>query len=143
MQLEITDQAAIVFAQRFYGALVRDGEPVDAAIAKARMSLFASDADSLEWGTPVLFMRVADGRIFDFAVDRSPSQPSSTAERGGPSEVSAVPPSTVPAPVAETRQSPVAGSESQPPGSVAQPNADVSSRPACAIASGAASGMLK
>jgi DNA-binding beta-propeller fold protein YncE len=63
MQFEITDAAAIVFAQGFYEALA-GGYPVDAALAEARMAILADDND-VEWATPVLFMRVPDGRIFD------------------------------------------------------------------------------
>lgn len=62
MQFEISDSAAIMFAQEFYTALA-DGYPVDAALADARKAIFAS-SDS-EWGTPVLFSRAMDGRIFE------------------------------------------------------------------------------
>jgi hypothetical protein len=65
MQFEITDRAAIVFAGEFYAALA-DGYPADSAVAEARKAIFA-DANDIEWGTPVLFMRVPDGRIFDVA----------------------------------------------------------------------------
>ena len=67
MQFEITDRAAVVFGGEFYAALA-DGYPVDSALAEARKAIFA-DQNDVEWGTPVLFMRVADGRIFDVAVD--------------------------------------------------------------------------
>jgi hypothetical protein len=63
MQFEITDRAAIVFAGEFYSALA-DGLPVDSAVAEARKAIYA-DQNDVEWGTPVLFMRVADGRLFD------------------------------------------------------------------------------
>src|SRR5262249_26982187 len=39
MQFEITDQAAITFADEFYAA-VADGHPVDAALANARKAIF-------------------------------------------------------------------------------------------------------
>lgn len=67
MQFEITDQAAIAFAQEFYEAIA-DGYPVDAALAEARKTLYTLGND-VEWGTPVLHMRAADGRIFD--IDQS------------------------------------------------------------------------
>jgi CHAT domain len=63
MQFEITDDAAILFAEGFYSALARSS-PVDAALAAARKEIWAAYND-IEWGTPVLFMRVPDGRIFD------------------------------------------------------------------------------
>lgn len=63
MQFAITDQAAITFAQEFYSALA-DNYPVDAALTEARKALFAQ-GNKIEWGTPVLYMRAPDGRIFD------------------------------------------------------------------------------
>jgi CHAT domain-containing protein len=63
MQFEISDQAAISLAHEFYGA-VADGYPVDAALAEARKAVFA-EGNAVEWGTPVLYLRAPDGRIFD------------------------------------------------------------------------------
>jgi DNA-binding beta-propeller fold protein YncE len=73
MQFEITDAAAIVFSQGFYEALA-GGYPVDAALAEARMAILADDND-VEWATPVLFMRVPDGRIFDVPDGNGPPPP--------------------------------------------------------------------
>ena len=63
MQAEITDEAAITFSDRLYTALAQ-GFPIDAALAQSRRAIVAAGKD-VEFGTPVLFMRVADGRIFD------------------------------------------------------------------------------
>jgi len=63
MQFEISDEAAIAFSHEFYGA-VADGYPVDAALGEARKAVYAR-MTNVEWGTPVLFMRSPDGRIFD------------------------------------------------------------------------------
>jgi hypothetical protein len=65
MQFEITDRAAVLFASEFYSMLA-EGQAVDSAITEARLAIFA-DHNDVEWGTPVLFMRVADGRLFDVA----------------------------------------------------------------------------
>ena len=65
MQFEITDRAAILFGSEFYTALA-NGMPVDIAVAEARRGIYADDND-IEWGTPVLFMRVEDGQLFDVA----------------------------------------------------------------------------
>jgi WD40 repeat protein len=62
MQFEVSDEAAIALARDFYGALA-DGYPVDAALSEARKTLFASGS-GVEWGTPVLYLRAPDGRIF-------------------------------------------------------------------------------
>ena len=76
MQFEITDRAAILFSGEFYAALA-DGRAVDEALSQARMAIFADNND-IEWGTPVLFMRVTDGRLFDVETPprrrRRPSQ---------------------------------------------------------------------
>ncbi len=77
MQFEISDEAAITFAHEFYGA-VADGYPVDAALAEARKAIFAED-NGLEWGTPVLYLRAPDGRIFDVDRARAPSSTRGTA----------------------------------------------------------------
>ncbi|HEY5902069.1 MAG TPA: CHAT domain-containing protein [Anaerolineales bacterium] len=61
-QFEIFEDAAVTLAQEFYGALA-DGYPVDAALSEARKAIFASDND-VEWGTPVLFMRIPNGVLF-------------------------------------------------------------------------------
>ena len=63
MQFEITNQAAECLSQTFYQAIAV-GLPVDAALAHARTILYGSQ-HGVEWGTPVLHLRVGDGRIFD------------------------------------------------------------------------------
>lgn len=65
MQFRITDQASITLAHEFYGSLA-DGYPVDAALTEARKAI-KTQGNELEWGTPVLYMRSPDGRIFDVA----------------------------------------------------------------------------
>jgi CHAT domain/WD domain, G-beta repeat len=62
MQFEITDEAAIAFSERLYRALAH-GYPVDAALAQARRAIYAAGAD-IEFGTPVLFLRSGDARLF-------------------------------------------------------------------------------
>jgi hypothetical protein len=77
MQFEISDAAALVFAPEFYTA-VADGYPIDAALAEARKRLRA-EGHSLEWGTPVLYMRCPDGRVFDIR----PGEATATGEPPG------------------------------------------------------------
>ena len=64
MQWEISDAAAIEFAGTFYHS-ISEGSPVDAAVADARLAVSMAVVDSLEWATPVLYMRTPDGQIFD------------------------------------------------------------------------------
>jgi hypothetical protein len=72
MQFAISDPAAITFAAELYSGMAQ-GFPVDVAVTEGRRAL-ATETD-LEWATPVLFMRVPDGRLFD--IDRSALSPGS------------------------------------------------------------------
>jgi formylglycine-generating enzyme required for sulfatase activity len=64
MQYEVTDRAAIEVARAFYEALA-DGWSVDAAVAEARKAVSLAVANTVEWGTPVLYMRSPDGFLFN------------------------------------------------------------------------------
>jgi tetratricopeptide (TPR) repeat protein len=64
MQDEITDRAAIEFARAFYESL-GEGLPVDASVSEARKAVSLAVTNTMEWGTPVLYMRTRDGVIFD------------------------------------------------------------------------------
>jgi outer membrane protein assembly factor BamB len=63
MQFEITDEAAIAFGEEFYRQLAH-GLPIDAALGPARRAIVAADKGA-EFGTPVLFLRAADARLFE------------------------------------------------------------------------------
>ena len=63
MQVEITDDAAVTFAESLYAAITH-GDAIDAAVAQTRKALFAEEHDT-EFGTPVLFLRSGDARLFD------------------------------------------------------------------------------
>jgi hypothetical protein len=62
MQFEISDPAALVFSKSFYQAIA-DGLPIDMAMVEARVAMFA-EGHEVEWATPVLYLRLSDGRIF-------------------------------------------------------------------------------
>ena len=66
MQYEITDEAAVELSRSFYGAVAR-GIPVDTALTEARKGLATEFEDTLEWGTPVLFLEAPDGVLFNVA----------------------------------------------------------------------------
>jgi hypothetical protein len=74
MQYDISDKAAIEFSTNFYEALA-DGMPVDAATTEARKAISFAIDDSLEWATPVLFMRSQDGVLFNFHRTVAPLPP--------------------------------------------------------------------
>ena len=71
MQYEITDRAAITLARAFYTALA-NGMPVDAAVSEARKTMSIRGGVSVEWGTPVLYMRSPDGVLFRVKPETSP-----------------------------------------------------------------------
>jgi hypothetical protein len=62
MQFKIRDDSAVLFSRNFYSAMA-EGYAVDACLANARKAIFVA-GNSVEWGTPVLFMRSPDGVIF-------------------------------------------------------------------------------
>ncbi len=61
MQSEVMDETACSFTEKFYRALAA-GLPVDACVGEVRRALSAQR--NPEWGTPVLFLRATDGRLF-------------------------------------------------------------------------------
>jgi peptidoglycan hydrolase-like protein with peptidoglycan-binding domain len=63
MQFEISDRAAIVFAEELYTNLISRRDPIDASVAEARKAIY-SDVDKVEWATPVLFVRDPDSELF-------------------------------------------------------------------------------
>jgi hypothetical protein len=63
MQFPISDQAAIAFSAAFYQRLAI-GAPVDASGVEGRQAVLATTPGTHEWGTPVLFVRVPDGTVF-------------------------------------------------------------------------------
>jgi hypothetical protein len=66
MQFEITDLAAIAFSESLYSGLAH-GMPIDAAVGPARRAIMAMTP--AEFGTPVLFLRDGDARLFDIDID--------------------------------------------------------------------------
>jgi len=64
MQYEISDQAAIAFTRGFYTALATQ-HPVEQAVTRARRAIKLARRNTLEWATPVLYLRSATGALFD------------------------------------------------------------------------------
>jgi CHAT domain len=63
MQFPVSDHAAIPFASEVYTRIAA-GDPVDTAVTEGRLAVRAALRESMEWATPVLFMRSPDGRLF-------------------------------------------------------------------------------
>jgi len=70
MQYEISDPAAVAFARGFYAAIAR-GRGVDDAVSSGRVAILGLSDRTLEWVTPVLYLRGHDSQLFTI---RAPSE---------------------------------------------------------------------
>ncbi|MFB6610775.1 CHAT domain-containing protein [Agromyces sp. NPDC056379] len=64
MQFAISDRAAIAFSRGFYTSLAH-GRSIDEAVRSGRVGILGLGRGTLEWVTPVLYLRGDDTRIFD------------------------------------------------------------------------------
>jgi len=64
MQFSISDIAALAFARGFYTALAY-GRGIDEAVRSGRIGILGIVRGTLEWVTPVLYLRGEDARLFD------------------------------------------------------------------------------
>ncbi|MCP4660225.1 MAG: CHAT domain-containing protein, partial [bacterium] len=72
MSRPVRIDAAELFTDHVYRNLARDGQ-VDAAVNEARQQLFLKEPNQVGWSSPVLYMRLDDGRLWNTeeADDRS------------------------------------------------------------------------
>ncbi|WP_426325557.1 CHAT domain-containing protein [Microbacterium sp. E-13] len=63
MQFTVSDSAALAFARGFYAALAH-GRSIDDATRSGRIAILGLGRDTLEWVTPVLYLRGEDTRLF-------------------------------------------------------------------------------
>jgi hypothetical protein len=80
MQYAITDPAAIAFSRGFYGAIAH-GRGVDEAVSSGRVAILGLSGRTLEWVTPVLYLRGQDSRLFTLAATQ-PTRTPAIAEPG-------------------------------------------------------------
>lgn len=82
MRTDVPDQAAAAFAGAFYRALA-DGWPVDTAVVEGRRLLAMQHGTSAStWAIPVLYMRSADGVLFELAPALLASRDANSASQG-------------------------------------------------------------
>jgi hypothetical protein len=81
MQYEISDPAAIAFARGFYGAVAR-GRGVDEAVSSGRVAIIGLSGRTLEWVTPVLYLRGHDSQLFTVAPPVTPRVTPRVTETG-------------------------------------------------------------
>jgi CHAT domain len=79
MQYSISDHAAVAFARGFYTAIAH-GRGVDEATSSGRVAILGTGSRTLEWVTPVMYLRGRDSRLF---VLHSPS-PTETGSDDNP-----------------------------------------------------------
>jgi serine/threonine protein phosphatase PrpC len=63
MQYEISDNAATAFARGLYSAIAR-GRGVDDAVSSGRIAILGTSGRTLEWITPVLYLRGPHAQLF-------------------------------------------------------------------------------
>jgi CHAT domain len=63
MQYPISDAAAVAFSRGFYTAIAY-GRGVDDATSSGRVAILGTRAQTLEWVTPVMYLRGSDSRLF-------------------------------------------------------------------------------
>ena len=74
MQKPISDRAAISFSTAFYRHLA-SGDSVDEALTEGRQAIHSAKPDSFEWATPVLFLRLPEGNVFEARPAPAPEEP--------------------------------------------------------------------
>ena len=73
MQFAVTDPAALAFSRGFYQALAQN-IAVDEAVRLGRIAIDGTSEQTLEWVTPVLYLRTEDTHLFELtASGREPS----------------------------------------------------------------------
>ncbi|HEX6365453.1 MAG TPA: PASTA domain-containing protein [Agromyces sp.] len=99
MQFEISDKAAIEFSRGFYSALAH-GRSIDDAVRSGRIEILGLGQGTLEWVTPVLYLRGDDTRLFEVAPVAETGMVTRTDAASGPVSVPTGPQPTseVPAP---------------------------------------------
>ena len=79
MQYEISEPAAVAFARGFYAAIAR-GRGVDDAVSSGRVAILGTGDRTLEWVTPVLYLRGPDTGLFTFP---APAEDAGDTDREG------------------------------------------------------------
>ena len=94
MQYEISDPAAVAFARGFYAAIAR-GRGVDDAVSSGRVAILGTGDRTLEWVTPVLYLRGHDTRLFTLTAPAEDTGREDTAGSRGGQPGSALSPAAV------------------------------------------------
>jgi hypothetical protein len=83
MQYAISDSAAVAFARGFYTAIAR-GRGIDDAVTSGRVAILGLSDTTLEWVTPVLYLRDHNARLFTLpASSGGPARQNGATEGAG------------------------------------------------------------
>ena len=74
MRRAISMKVGLDFTRHFYRQLA-ESPCVDAAINEARHQLYLKDPETVDWSSPVLYMRLADGKLWDDEAQRASVTP--------------------------------------------------------------------
>ena len=87
MQFAVTDPAALAFSRGFYQALARN-TAVDEAVRLGRIAIDGTSEQTLEWVTPVVYLRTDDTHLFSLTpgAAAAASKSMQTAEEDIPAE---------------------------------------------------------
>lgn len=88
MQFPVTDSAALAFCEGFYTAIAH-GRGVDDAVRSGRVAILGLTHHTLEWVTPVLYLRGTETRLFELT-GAPTAPPLVTAESPGGAPPAAV-----------------------------------------------------
>src|SRR6185503_5614312 len=72
MQFPVSERAAGEFPSAFYQHLA-SGRALEEAVTEGRLRIGADEAGTVEWASPVLFLRARDGQVF--VLDRPAKRP--------------------------------------------------------------------
>lgn len=108
MQFAVSDVAAVAFARSFYMAIAQ-GRSVDEAVRSGRIGILGTGRGTLEWVTPVLYVRGGDTQLFEIDALATPV-PGAPAPPPPPVPPAPVPPEPVePAPKKRTHRGLIGG----------------------------------
>ena len=85
MQFPITDRAATSFSNELYRALAR-GDTLESAVVEGRLALHRARPSSWEWATPVLFLGVPHGHLFQVTAREEEVEASPNSDNPPPAE---------------------------------------------------------
>lgn len=85
MQFPISDHAALAFSGAFYRNLAA-GDPLESAVTEGRLAIFNAQPESWEWATPVLFLGVPTGELFEVPTQRLDNAEQPAQSRATPSD---------------------------------------------------------